>query len=87
MRDTLDIVIQHYGMRLTTADLARLLNTTPEKIRNEISADTFPIPTYKEKPGKQAQRYADARDVAEYLDKMRPKTSAPVSPGRGEYSA
>ena len=75
MRDTLDIILQQYGLRLTTSDLARILKTSPAKIRNDISANTFPIRTYKQKECKRALRYADARDVAEYLDQLRQKAA------------
>ena len=89
MKDMLDIVIGLYGPRLTTSDLAHALKITPGEVRNQISAGTCPIETYKEKPGKRAPRYADARDVAEYLDRMRPKPKASVqaSQDRGGYSA
>lgn len=91
----LDIIVELYGPRLNTADLASALKTTPENVRNEISAERFPIPIYKDKPTKKDkgtgrnQWYADARDVAEYLDRMRPKPKAapPASQGRDGYNA
>lgn len=75
MKDTLDLIVDHYGMRLTIAELALVLKTSPGKVRAEISAETFPIKTYKEKPAKSAPRYADARDVAEHLDRQRAKAA------------
>jgi len=69
MKATLDLIVEHYGLRLTTAELARVLKTSPANIRKEISAETFPIPTYKDRPTRRAPRFADARDVAEYLDR------------------
>ena len=75
MKETIDIIVEHYGLRLTTADLARLLKTSPASIRTEISAERFPIPTYKDHPGRRAPRFADARDVAKFLDEQRAKAA------------
>ncbi|MBE2262893.1 MAG: hypothetical protein IAE92_09125 [Burkholderiaceae bacterium] len=47
--------------------LAGILDTTAPNIRRKISERTFPIPTYIDG----AKRWADVRDVAEYLDAMR----------------
>ena len=74
-KSTLDYVIDRYGLRLTTADLADVFKTTPDAIRTQISAERFPIATYKDHDGERAPRYADARDVAEYLDRKRPRAA------------
>lgn len=71
MKDTTDLIIEHYGLRLTISDLSRILKASPGKIRTDISAGTFPIRTYKERPTRSAPRFADARDVSEYLDRQR----------------
>lgn len=67
------LLIDRYGFRLTTADLADLMNTTPAEIRNQISAGMFPIPI-----GIDAFHddfFTDVRDVSEYLDTTRPGKS------------
>ena len=74
MKETIDLIVEHYGLRLTTADLARVLRTTPSNIRKDIFLQRFPIPTYKDHPGRRSPRFADARDVAAYLDSKRPPT-------------
>ncbi|MFP3432122.1 hypothetical protein SB781_20390 [Paraburkholderia sp. SIMBA_061] len=62
-------ILERYGVRLTMGQLATLLAMSEGTIRNQISAETFPIPTYKEG----AARYAPYDAVAEYLDKMSAK--------------
>ncbi|SOE69990.1 hypothetical protein SAMN05446635_3675 [Burkholderia sp. OK233] len=59
-------ILERFGVRLTMAQLATLLSMSEGTIRNQVSAETFPIPTYKEG----ASRYAPYDAVAEYLDKM-----------------
>ena len=55
--------------RLTMIQLAEVLRyKSRSTIYNKINDGTFPIPTYK---GENGGRYADARDVAEYLDRCR----------------
>ncbi|WP_423459919.1 hypothetical protein [Ottowia sp. VDI28] len=61
------VVFEKYGARLDTDQLAELLGQTRGGILNQISAGTFPIPTYHE--GK--RRFADFRDVAAHLDSLR----------------
>src|SRR3990167_8048459 len=78
----LSFLIDRYGFRLTTADLAKVLKTTPAEVRNQISAGTFPVRTAKTREGRSAPRYADVRDVAEYLDATRPTAASPGAPDR-----
>ncbi|MFA8341120.1 hypothetical protein [Burkholderia cenocepacia] len=59
-------ILEKYGPRMTLAQLAQLLLISEGTIRNQISAETFPIPTYKEG----AARYASYDAVADYLDNM-----------------
>jgi hypothetical protein len=59
-------ILEKFGVRLTMAQLAMLLAMSEGTIRNQVSAETFPIATYKEG----AARYAPYEAVAEYLDKM-----------------
>lgn len=60
-------IFDRYGARLDTDQLADLMGQTRGSVLNQISAGTFPIPTYLD--GK--RRYADFRDVAAHLDAMR----------------
>jgi hypothetical protein len=62
-------ILEKFGVRLTMAQLATLLAMSEGTIRNQVSAETFPIPTYKEG----AARYAPYDAVAEYLDGMSEK--------------
>ncbi|MFL9899027.1 hypothetical protein PQR71_12835 [Paraburkholderia fungorum] len=57
-------ILEKFGVRLTMGQLATLLAMSEGTIRNQVSAETFPIPTYKEG----AARYAAYDAVAEYLD-------------------
>lgn len=65
-------ILERYGVRLTMAQLATLLAMSEGTIRNQVSAETFPIPTYKEG----AARYASYEAVADYLDSMSAKARA-----------
>ena len=76
MTSYLQFILDKYGPRLNTSDLAILFKTSPAEIRNRIHGNKFPIPTFKESNSRTAPRYADARDVAEYLDLQRPKQKA-----------
>lgn len=58
--------------RLTTAELAVVLNIDAGTIRNKSINNTFPVHTYID--GR--QRFADIRDVADYLDRKRDKRKA-----------
>ena len=62
-------ILERYGVRLTMGQLASLLAMSEGTIRNQVSAETFPIPTYKEG----AARYAAYDAVADYLDSMSEK--------------
>jgi hypothetical protein len=62
-------LIERYGLRLTVEDLAEVLDITPGAVRNQVSARTFPIPTYVEGN----RRFADYRDVAAHFDAARAK--------------
>lgn len=68
-------ILEKFGVRLTMAQLATLLAMSEGTIRNQVSAETFPIPTYKEG----AARYAPYDAVAEYLDAMSEKARARCS--------
>lgn len=60
------LLYMRYGrMRLTLSELAIELGIAEGTLRNQISDDKCPVPTYKE--GR--NRYADVRAVGEYLDR------------------
>ena len=61
------IVAERYGLRLDTKQLADVLGIAEGTVRNRISAKTLGVPTYEDS----GRRWADYRDVAEYIDKMR----------------
>lgn len=64
-------------MRIGTPALAEVIDWNPISIRNAIHHKKFPIHTYVD--GR--NRYADLRDVANYLDKKRtppPKIGRPT---------
>lgn len=61
------VLIEKYGLRVDLDRLAEILETTPPNLRRKISDATFEIPTYIDG----GKRWADTRDVAEYLDRRR----------------
>lgn len=61
------IVAEKYGPRLNVEALAGVLGLSKGAIHNQISAGTFPVPTYLDG----GKRWADFRDVAEHLDRCR----------------
>lgn len=61
------VLIEKYGLRVDLEGLAAILDTTPPNLRRMISAHTLQIPTYIDG----GRRWADIRDVAEYLDQRR----------------
>ena len=66
------IVAQKYGVRLTVDDLAAEFKRAKSTVYNEISAGTFPVPTYVDGN----KRYAHYSDVAAYLDSCAAKARA-----------
>ena len=64
-------LLEQYGPRLDTAQLAKVLGLVRGTVNNQISAGTFPIPTYVD-----GQRYADFRDVAKHFDDCRKRARA-----------
>jgi hypothetical protein len=78
-----------YGPRLNTAELASVFKTTPDSVRTMISNDEFYVPVYRDndEPGSRAPWFADVRDVADYLDRKRPKAAKPASQDRDAYNA
>lgn len=60
-------LMDKHGLRLDLEALAKELDTTPANLRRRISLGDFEIPTYVDG----GRRWADVRDVAEYLDERR----------------
>lgn len=57
--------------RLNVAELGEQLGLSRGAVLNQISAGTFPIPTYLDA----GKRWADIRDVAAYLDQCRERAA------------
>lgn len=64
-------LFERYGARLTIEQLAEVLHFAPTTIYNQVAVGTFGVRTYID--GK--RRFADARDVADYLDECRARAS------------
>lgn len=60
-------LIERYGLRLTMEQLAQVLGLAVATLHARIARGELGIPTYVD--GK--MRFADTRDVAEYLDRLR----------------
>lgn len=60
-------VVERYGFRLSSEQLADLLGVSRPALLNQISAGTCPVKTYKDG----GKRWADYRDVAAHLDQCR----------------
>jgi predicted DNA-binding transcriptional regulator AlpA len=61
------IFAEAYGPRLSIEQLAQVLGLSKGAIYNQISAETFPIPTYLDS----GKRWADFRDVADHMEQCR----------------
>lgn len=60
-------ILEHYGLRLNTEQIAEVLGITKPALYNMISAGTCPIKTYLDG----GKRWADYRDVAAHFDAVR----------------
>lgn len=67
-------LLEKYGLRLTTEQLAEALGMAHGTLRNKISAGKLSVPTYLDG----GNRYADYRDVAAYMDEQRKKAHEPL---------
>lgn len=65
-------LLEHYGPRLNLDQLAAVLGISKNTIYNQVSAQTFPVPTYVDGN----KRFADYRDVSTYIDKCRDEARA-----------
>ena len=61
------VLIEKHGLRVDLETLANILGTKASTLRNRVSDQTLEIPTYLDV----GKRWADTRDVAEYLDVRR----------------
>lgn len=64
-------LLEQFGPRLTIDQMAEVLGLKPGTIYNQVSAQTFPVPTYVEG----GKRFADYRDLAAYLDECRSRAA------------
>ncbi len=60
-------LLDRYGPRLTIRQAAQALGFSESTLRNRIADGTLKLPTYLDG----GSRFADARDVAAYLDSCR----------------
>ena len=65
-------LLEKYGPRLGREELAEVLGVTPRTLEKKVYMGTLGVATYKD----QGKLWADARDVAEYLDACRAKAKA-----------
>ena len=61
------LLFDKYGPRLTMPQLSEVLHISVGTIHNQISAGNCHVKTYLDG----GKRFADCRDVAEFLDSMR----------------
>ena len=60
-------LLDRYGPRLDAESLAAVLGVSTKTVQNKIAANTLGIKTYVDG----GKRWADVRDVADYLDSLR----------------
>ena len=60
-------LLDRYGARLDAEALGQVLSKSTKTIQNKIAANTLGIKTYVDG----GKRWADVRDVADYLDSLR----------------
>ncbi len=65
-------LMEKYGPRLGTEDLAEVLGMSPRTLGNKLYRGEVPVPTYRD----QGKVWADCRDVAQYLDECRARAKA-----------
>lgn len=64
-------LLERYGPRLTLEQLAEVLHMAKSTIYNQVSAGTFPVPTYLDGN----KRFADYQHLAAYLDECRTRAA------------
>ena len=65
-------LLEKYGPRLGREDLAQVIGITPRTLEKKVYMNALGVTTYKD----QGKLWADARDVAEYLDECRARAKA-----------
>lgn len=65
------IIAEKYGLRLTVDQMADALGLARNTIYNQIAQGTFRVRTYVDG----GKRFADYRDLAQYLDDVRGKSA------------
>ncbi len=60
-------LLDRYGPRLDAEALGKVLGIETKTVQNKIAANTLGIKTYVDG----SKRWADVRDVADYLDSLR----------------
>ncbi len=65
-------LLETYGPRLGREELAAVLGVTPRTLEKKIHQSTLGVATYKDN----GKVWADARDVAAYLDACRQRAKA-----------
>ena len=65
-------LMERYGPRMDMDELAAVLKIARHTINNQVSDGSFPVPTYRA----HGRRFADIRDVADYLDQCREAVGA-----------
>lgn len=60
-------LLDRYGPRLDAEALGKVLGIEAKTVQNKIAANTLGIKTYVDG----CKRWADVRDVADYLDSLR----------------
>lgn len=65
-------LLEQHGPRLDMAALARVLGVAKGSLTNRIYRGELDLPTYMDG----GKRFADVRDVADYLDRMRRRASS-----------
>jgi len=76
---TYTYLVEKHGLRVNLETLANILDSTAANLRRKISEETFEIPTYMDG----GKRWADVRDVADYLDVRRAEAKAGHHSTRG----
>lgn len=64
-------IVERYGLRLNVNQIAEMLDIKTASLANQISANRCPIKTYIDG----GRRWADYRDVAEYIDTARERAA------------
>lgn len=65
-------LIERYGLRLNVEQLAEVLGMSAGAVRNQVSEDRFPIPTYVD----QGKRFADHRPTCRVAASPQQRTAS-----------